>query len=165
MSTSFSSVSTHLLVPLVPLVKPKVKTLRAPRVPPPFASQMGFGPLVKPKAPDEYPQPPSQDSFSDQATKITMATATGAAKVGLLRAWRAQNVVFHCANEMPQGFSKIHRIHSPWVARKLFLFTLLLPSLLPWFKKVQTQMSNEKNTGCLGYVRDEILPSYIGIIS
>ena len=139
MSTSFSSVSTHLLVPLVPLVKPKVKTLRAPRVPPPFASQMGLGPLVKPKAPDEYPQPPSQDSFSDQATKITMATATGAAKVGLLRAWRAQNVVFHRANEMPQGFSKIHRIHSPWVARKFTIFASLV------FSKVCKHKCTKRN--------------------
>ena len=26
-------------------------------------------------------------------------------------------------------------------------------------------MSNEKNLGCLGYTRDEVLPSYVGIIS
>ena len=32
----------------------------------------------------------------------------------------------------------------------------------PW--TTQGHMSNEKNPGCLGYLGDDILPSYIGII-
>ena len=33
-----------------------------------------------------------------------------------------------------------------------------------FWKKVNGQVSNEKNPACLGYIGDEILPSYIGII-
>ena len=32
------------------------------------------------------------------------------------------------------------------------------------YKDIGSQLSNEKKTGWLGYIRDEILPSYIGII-
>ena len=34
-----------------------------------------------------------------------------------------------------------------------------------YFIWIRIQMSNEKNLGWLGYIGDEILPSYIGIIS
>ena len=33
-----------------------------------------------------------------------------------------------------------------------------------WRQMFRIQLSNEKNPGCLGYIGDEILPSYIGII-
>ena len=30
-------------------------------------------------------------------------------------------------------------------------------------QKTKIQLSNEENPGCLGYMRDEILPSYVGM--
>ena len=37
----------------------------------------------------------------------------------------------------------------------------------PWIIPIPTshKLSTEKNPGCLGYLRDEILPNYMGIIS
>ncbi len=74
-----------------------------------------------------------------------------------IQIWKTQEaVVFQCHSES-KNIKKYILSWNQWIWQDLFVGT----KLGTW----PNHLSNEKNPGWLGYIGDEILPSYIGIIT
>ncbi len=78
--------------------------------------------------------------------------------------WVQIKYFFFCAQNIPWNMACLETSKTiSWVARHLQIEAGEIDS---WKleRGWELQVSNEKNPGCLGYIGDEILPSYMGII-